>query len=325
MPDPEWLIDGLIQRRTTAVLFGKSNAFKTFIGIDVGLSVATGRPWHGHKVIQGRVLFVATEGAIGVAKARIPAWYDYHNIGAGDRQNAFLHPKEIGLDRPDDVSDLITAMKKIGSFELVVFDIFGGTMAGSEVEDKTAKAWSNHQQKILGETGAALLTIAHTGWQDDTRARMHTHTWGSFDTRMRAEGDKDAMTTTLAINRHKDADSSGFWGFNLVQSGRSLVPVLNAEIKTPSRAKKGSGKEQVAIDALIDALETHGEEKKAGANWPSCKVVKVEHWRHQCELHGLSQAPLPASRRKAFDRQCEALVDRKKVRVFRDYAWLCFD
>lgn len=233
MPEPEWLIEGVVQKRSAALMFGKSNSFKSFLGVDLGLSVQTGRAWHGHGVSQGNVLFVATEGANGVGRLRIPAWYDHHAVPERER-GAWLYPKEIRLDVSDDVSALIEATKD-GNFSLIDLDIFGGTMAGSEIEDKTARAWVHGVQRIIRETGAAVLTVAHTGWQDDTRARMHTHFWGSFDTRLRVEGDKDAMTCTLSVERHKDADSAGQWGFRLVRAGDSLVPERDDAVK-PSTA-----------------------------------------------------------------------------------------
>src|SRR5690606_15368852 len=80
MPEPEWLVEGVLQKRSAAVMFGKSNAFKSFLAVDIGLSVETGLDWHGHAVSKGGVLFVATEGANGVGRLRIPAWYDHHRI-----------------------------------------------------------------------------------------------------------------------------------------------------------------------------------------------------------------------------------------------------
>ena len=64
LPDPEWLIEGLILQQTSALMFGKSNSFKSFLAIDiachVGLACETDRPfgaelthWHGHKMGSG--------------------------------------------------------------------------------------------------------------------------------------------------------------------------------------------------------------------------------------------------------------------------------
>ncbi len=321
LPEPEWLVEGVIQKRSAALMFGKSNSFKSFLAIDIGLSVEAGRSWHGNAVSPGGVLFVATEGANGVGRLRIPSWYERHGV-ARDRRSAFLYPKEIRLDVADDVSALIGAMKTSGPFSLMVLDIFGGSMAGSEIEDQTARRWVHGIQRILRETEAAILTVAHTGWQDDTRARMHTHFWGSFDTRMRVEGDKDAMTSTLTIERHKDADSAGQWGFRMAQAGDSLVPERDDAVK-PSKARNLTVKQRTALEALDDALQAHGT-IRTGSDWPPCKVVPVERWREAAYRHGITDSDKPDSRKKAFQLQRDALLDKGIIRIFDEHVWRCF-
>lgn len=322
MPEPEWLVEGLIQKRSTGLMFGKSNSFKSFLAIDIGLSVATGHDWHGNAVFKGKVLFVATEGANGVGRQRVPAWLDHYGIGERDRQGVHLYPQEICLDRTDDVSGLIASVSSLGLFALVVVDIFGGSMAGSEIEDKTARAWVHGVQRILRETGAAVLVVAHTGWQDDTRARMHTHFWGSFDSRMRVEGDKDALTSSLTIERHKDADSSGSWGFRLEKTGSSLVPVIDDAVK-PSKGRNLTVKQRIALDALDDAIKAHGI-RKTGEDWPPCNVVLVEHWREAAYRHGITESDKANSRKKAFLLHKDALIGKGVIRVFDEYVWRCF-
>ncbi|TGT42624.1 AAA family ATPase [Mesorhizobium sp. M8A.F.Ca.ET.165.01.1.1] len=322
LPEPEWLVEGLIQKRSTAVLFGKSNAFKSFLAIDIGLSVDTGQDWHGNEVSHGGVLFVATEGANGVGRLRIPGWYDHHRIEEENRR-AFLYPKEIRLDVPDDVTALITRMKE-DFFALVVIDIFGGSMAGSEIEDKTARAWVHGIQRILRETGASILTVAHTGWQDDTRARMHTHFWGSFDTRLKVEGDKEGMTATLTVERHKDADSTGSWGFRMVQSHGTLVAEMDADVKAKASAiKKKTGLSagnRAALNALDDALAAHGI-RKVGQDWPPCNVVSIDEWRKHAYLHSVEDDA--DTKRQAFYRARKELRDGGHIQVYDNHAWRC--
>lgn len=319
MPEPDWLVEGLIQKRSTALMFGKSNSFKSFLAIDIGLSVDTGRDWQGNAVSDGGVLFVATEGANGVGRLRIPAWYQHHNVSEEDRR-AFLYPQEICLDAADDVTALIAAMNIRGAFALVVLDIFGGSMKGSEIEDKTARAWVHGIQRILRETGASVLTVAHTGWQDDTRARMHTHFWGSFDTRLRMEGDKDALTGTLTVERHKDADSSGSWGFRMTPTGNSLVPELDAGVRV-EKSSSLSAKNRAALNALDDAIVEHGL-IKVGQDWPPCNVVLIEHWRGHFYRHSADDTA--EAKRKAFQRARDALRERKLVEFYDDHVWRCF-
>lgn len=315
LPDREWLVEGVIQKNSSALLFGKSNTFKSFAAIDLALSVDTGLSWHGADVSRGRVLIVATEGANGVGRLRVPSWYDFHGIAERDRQ-AFLYPQEICLDTPSEVEALIATMKEIGTFALVVVDIFGGSMRGSEIEDKTARAWVHGIQRILRETGASVLTVAHSGWNDDSRARMHTHFWGSFDSRLRMEGDKQTLSATMSVERHKDADSSGSWGFRLEKSRDSLVPVLDAGMNTKTATNRLSQNECELMDALDEATSEHGEHR-TGANWPSAPVVLTELWRDKF----YRRSGEGAAKRKTFQRGRESLKEKGAVVFFDNHVW----
>ena len=290
MPTPDWLVQGVLQERTAALLFGKSNTFKSFLAIDLALSVATGRSWHGTEVGSGKVLYIATEGANGVGRIRIPGWYEARGVPEGDRGNAFLWPREVCLDSEAQVDDLIKSLNASiygEGFSLVVADIFGGTMFGSETKDETARAWVAGVQGLIRESGVAVLTVAHTGWADETRARMHTHFWGSFDTRLKAEGDKKALQTVLSVDRHKDADSMGTWGFEMrtalgPDGVETLVPELSDAVDIKPR-KRVSGKTLVALQALDDALAQYGT-RRTMEGLPSCKVVSMCDWRKMCDL-----------------------------------------
>lgn len=322
MQEPSWLIEGLIMQQSAALIFGKSNAFKSFLAIDAALSVATGRPWHGAAVVQKKVLIVATEGAIGVGKLRIPGWYEHHGVPEAERGNAFLYPAEISLDVKESIDILAATIEHYG-IGLVVLDIFGGTMNGTEVEDTTARAWVRAVQRLVRDHGAAVLTVAHTGWQDETRARMHTHFWGSFDSRIRVEGNKEKLTTVATIERHKDSDSRGEFGFRLEPSNRTLVPVKDEGVSK----KAASGlppKLQLALTALEETMKATGE-IMSGEQFPNCAVVHVDRWREQCNNMALSGSTKDEARRKAFRRVFEDLRQRGQVKTWADYVWTEFD
>lgn len=347
LPDPEWLIEGLIMEQTSALMFGKSNSFKSFLAIDMACSIATGDirdGWHGADITDGwPVLYVATEGALGVAKQRIPGWYDAHGVPVDRRHDVVLYPQEIALDDENAVNDLIKSSaincsEREGtddwddpafSFKLVVIDIFGASMMGPETSDETARAWVRNINHIMRTMKCAVLTVAHTGWADSTRARMHTHFWGSFDTRLIAEGDKESLTTVLKVDRHKDADSSGEWGFRLdkvtlADSNRTtLVPRLCDEVETTQR-RRVSGKPAIALQALSEVLIEEGR-TIAGSNYPNRPVVTISQWRTWCDRHGLSDSDSADSQRKAFNRAKSTLLDKGLIKQFDDNVWKVSD
>jgi hypothetical protein len=355
LPDTEWLIDGLLMKNSSALLFGKSNSFKSFLAVDiachVGLACGTDYAgdrsklthWHGHKMGEGwSVLYIATEGGLGVAKQRIPGWYEARNIPVKDRNGVTLFPQEIALDDDQSVNDLLRTCGIYratetddddwrdlrGAFNLVVIDIFGASMMGPETSDETARAWVRNVNRIMREMNCAVLTIAHTGWSDGSRARGHTHFWGSFDTRLIAEGDKDSLTTVLKVDRHKDADSMGEWGFRLDKvsfkgkHGRNLttlVPRLCDEVQTKQK-RRVSGKPAVALQALSEALIDQGH-TIAGPSYPNRPVVSLETWRAMCDRHGLTDSDNPDTTRKAFNRARTALLEKGLIKQFDENVW----
>jgi len=70
---PVFLIEDLIETDTMGLLFGEPGCGKSFLAVDISLSVATGTPYHGAEVQQGAVFYIAGEGHNGLAR-RFAAW-----------------------------------------------------------------------------------------------------------------------------------------------------------------------------------------------------------------------------------------------------------
>ncbi len=58
LPDPEPLVENVLQRDSLAWMQGKPGSAKSFGAVDLGACVASGRDWHGHPVYQGVVLYL---------------------------------------------------------------------------------------------------------------------------------------------------------------------------------------------------------------------------------------------------------------------------
>jgi hypothetical protein len=54
MAPKEWVVDSVIPVGGLVTLIGKYETFKSFIALDLALSVATGTPWHGQPCEAGR-------------------------------------------------------------------------------------------------------------------------------------------------------------------------------------------------------------------------------------------------------------------------------
>ena len=67
LPPPQWLVAGLIPEQSLVVPYGPPKSGKSFLMMSVGLHIADGRPWFGHAVQQGAVVYVMGEGIGGMS------------------------------------------------------------------------------------------------------------------------------------------------------------------------------------------------------------------------------------------------------------------
>jgi hypothetical protein len=270
VPPTPALIANVLPSAQVSVLFGQSNSFKSFLAIDMLCSIATGRSWHSFPVEQGAVLYIVTEGAHEAVAKRIVGWFEDKAlpIEAGNAAIGIIKVPVI-MNRTGDVDALIATIREgLPGCKLAVFDLLAGSMEGSEADSEIVTAWVRGTQRLADELTCTQLHVTHSGYSDASRGRGHSHLWGSFSTRLKAEGDALARTTFLSVERHKDWDAAGLgWSFDLVQipvgAGHetTLVPKMrqgptNSAVRAhqPGRKiPKGLRYLRQSLDVVMDA------------------------------------------------------------------------
>lgn len=204
LPDPEILIDGLIDHGTVTKLVGESGKGKSFVAIDWSLCIATGRRWQGRRVRQGKVLYIAAEGAFGLKK-RIRAWRRV--FGDVPADSFVLIPDAVQLA---DAGQLQALTKVARDFDVVVIDTLARTSAG--LEENSAKdmgVYINNAYKIRDsahEAGATVLIVHHTGY-DTKRARGSSALFANGDGEVLIESDDPHELMTMTIKKRKDGEA----------------------------------------------------------------------------------------------------------------------
>jgi AAA domain len=208
---PVPLITGVLPASgEVSVLSGESNAFKSFLALDMLSCIAHGVTWHGHAVDPGPVVYVVTEGANSAVRKRYRGWLEDHGIPREDWGKVKIIKVPIPLNQPAAVQKLILTLKRrLAGVKLIVFDLLNGSMEGSDAEGEVANAWVRGTQALSLATTATQLHVTHSGFSDAKRSRGHSHLWGSFSSRLKAEGNQENRTAHLSVERHKDEDSSG--------------------------------------------------------------------------------------------------------------------
>jgi hypothetical protein len=163
MPEPEWLVDGILPANGLAMLYGAPEAGKSFLAVDMALAIASQPTWHGRPVKDGSVVYVAAEGAQSL-KRRVAAWKYVHDFAGC--AGLFVVPEAVQLMDDADVTGLLTAMdtRLAEPPALLMFDTLQRCMSGGDENNQ------GDAGKVIGNldflrkmTGATCLLIHHPG------------------------------------------------------------------------------------------------------------------------------------------------------------------
>lgn len=203
LPDPEPLIDNVLDLGTVALLYGKWGVGKSFIAIDWAASVATGRSWQGRSTKQRRGLYVAAEGAFGL-KGRADAFEVGWRTSIPD-DTLHILPRPVNLTRAVDVANL-EALIDWNGYDFVVLDTLARCMVGAD----------ENSAKDCGE----VVDVLH-------RLRQRT---------------PDGRGVVLAVH-HSGKDGKTFRGSSAFEAGADTVYSVSAEdgVITLEREKRKDG------------------------------------------------------------------------------------
>ncbi|MGX9352355.1 helicase RepA family protein [Shimia sp. W99] len=316
-----YLLKGWLDRSCLSMLYGPSNAGKTFVALEIAMHIAAGKPWRGLRINGGPVLYIAAEGGAGILNRIAAIKRDRPDMA--DAQ-FYLLPLVLDLHGQRDARTVCAAMpcKKPA---LVVIDTLARSMgAGDENTAKDAAQFVRNCDLIREATGAHVMVIHHTGKDEERGAR------GS--SALRAAVDNEIQVTAeweIKSRKQRDQEPPDPLHFNL----RSVTlgidedgdPVTSAVVdmaEPPKPERKPlSGKNEVAMQALYDALCDHGETRTGNLYPPNRRVVHVDKWREACDLHGLTSGTSESAGRQAFKRAKDKLMDLNEVRQHGDHVW----
>ena len=298
-PKPvKWLVRGVIESSVLVGAFGAPASGKSFTAVDLALCIASGKPWHDHKVSQGGVVYFAGEGVAGLRR-RIAAWVQCNP----DQKNAvhdnfYLAGRACHL--PDDLQMVIDTLACVPNLKMIVLDTLQRTMTGDENSTRDMSAYIQSLDSIkTAYPELTIMVIHHTGHGASDRARGSSVLKASLDTEVFVSKDPDGVIT-VANSKMKDAEPFKPLNFRLESTALDgwldddNQPVTSAVLQyladhQPSQmALKGkkhkllTGHRKAAMTvlyALYDAqrrnLETNGyDSSTARVNW--------EDWRSSC-------------------------------------------
>ena len=200
----KWLVKHLIPADSMGMIFGASGTFKSFLALDLCLSVANGLLWTGRKTETGPVGYMAAEGGAGIYK-RIMAWQG----GVEPPSNFRVCTIPILLSAKEEVAALrasIIALPEIP--KLIVIDTLSQTFAGDENSSSDIAGYLRMINSEIREPfGATVLVIHHSGHSASERPRGSSAITANVDFLLGCfRSDPEALNARLEVTKQKDGD-----------------------------------------------------------------------------------------------------------------------
>jgi hypothetical protein len=335
--DVKDFVQGVLIEQGAAVVYGESNAGKTFWTTDLALHVAAGDSWCGKRVERGGVVYCVLEGGIGF-KNRVAAWKKARGL-EGHPIPFVAIPSGLNLLDPlADTPRLIKAVKAAAEamgipVKLVVIDTLSRALAGgNENAPEDMGALVMNMDTIRTETGAAALFVHHCGKDQAKGARGHSSLRAAIDTEIEVIADEESDAKTATIVKQRDLPKGDHFNFKLkvIELGQNrhgeavttcTVDYGDKAAKPVTRTPRSApgNHQQRALEILADLIATSGQ---SGFGVPhGIPSVPDQWWRERFYERAMAGAEQDTKKR-AFRRAADFLVEQHRVGLANGRVWL---
>lgn len=177
-PAKQWIVDKIFGAGDVGMLFGESEAGKTFVVIDLILTCLTAKPFAGEYNVKRplSVAYMTDEGLDGLGQRFAAACGAYHvkpeNL---DRFYFFgTVPQLFDINSEFNIRRFILDFIDVApdGVDLVIIDTLGNaTLGGKEDGNDEANIVASRIKEIVKTLGCTVLVIHHTGWNEKGRPR----------------------------------------------------------------------------------------------------------------------------------------------------------
>jgi hypothetical protein len=314
-----YLVKGLLVTSGLTVIWGPPKCGKSFWALDLGLHIALGWDYRGHKVQQTTVVYVALEGRHGFP-ARIEAFRQRHNVA-----EAPFYLLLTALDLSKQVDALIASIDAQlcdGPKPGVIFiDTLNRSLVGSESKDEDMAKYLAAAGKLEEKFGCLVVIVHHSGI-DASRPRGHTSLSGAVESQLKVERTPTGeIVVTVELAKDFEEGTEIVSRLERVELGidrdgdpisSCIVVPTEATAATRRVREKGLTKSQKALRAAIDeALDNVGKGIVPRTGMPEVRGVKVNDVRSEFDRRYVVAEPDPGKaarlKRVAFARALDRL------------------
>lgn len=267
--EPRWTVAGVLEG--LGLLWGEAGVGKSFVAVSLAAAIASGRPWLGHRVVEGPVVYVAGEGgALGVARRIDAAVMALHCDPDEPLPLWIVAP---GVDLMTGPAELVRVLGHVAPRLLVVDTLarcFGG---GDENSSQDMSRFVGTLDLLRELFGGSVLVVHHANKTDKVGAgkvRGSSVLYGAVDVSMQLV--PGGGTCRLVMDKLRDRDVTA----PAAELRFDVVPVW--------------GERDELGDVRTTRVVRPSQEFEAALPGVACvpikqQIVTYEAWRAACPQH----------------------------------------
>ena len=291
-----FVVQNLIVQNSLVALVSPPGSNKTFLALDLALSIASGQStWLGAPLhVAGPAVYVLGEGG-GRFKLRVQAWDEQHGIEPSQSYPFHVLNEAVALTNRADADAFVqevAALKPV----LIVFDTLSRCLAGAdENNQKDMSAAVGVCDTLRQQLGCCVVLLHHTTKGGDVE-RGSSVLRGAVDTLLVLKAsDPSAAQFTMTCDKQKDAES--FAPIYLAREQVTLMserdsytgdPVVSCVVKVASTAQASQHADQQLWKAQQFILKNPDASRRAVAECVGGRRTeafqKISEWVSRGEL-----------------------------------------
>jgi hypothetical protein len=196
IPPVEWLVSGMIARRTITLWTGTDGTAKTFLAQKLGIAVATGGEFLGRHCRLAQVLYLDYENPVFAVKERL-------ELIAGEALMLNFRVWGTWLEQQPPLigNELLLSIAK-ETQPLMIFDPFRYAH-GADENDSTEMMAVMQQLRYCAACGAAVIVLHHPAKQEGSTGRGSSVIRGAVDVAFQQELSEETDLITLRCVKNR--------------------------------------------------------------------------------------------------------------------------
>ncbi|WP_316233393.1 AAA family ATPase [Bradyrhizobium sp. SZCCHNPS2010] len=348
----DYLIKGILPLYGVALLAGQYSSGKTFVALDLALSLIHGVSFLGRNTKPGAVLWLAAEGA-GILEQRLEAArLAKFKADINAPQFPFLWTEPDPAKDTDAVlADLSIKIREAKNecetqhpghpLRLVVIDTLAAYFALKDENDNAeVGGFMARLGKIARDMQTLVMPIHHMGKSADGGIRGASAFGAGADAALAVLASINPQTgevdgpRTISLAKTRNGNPGPLTSFTIGQvvigidnDGDGIAPGYVAY--TPVGASKGKQPSRAVcnmMDSINEAMQKHGKELQVFEDAPPRKAVRIDHVRDEfMRRHAVGDSVDTSTKRQAYRRALEKVLNSKtycsRIVAGVEYIW----